>query len=256
MGPESPKHTSALFVSPHFDDVALSCGGTAARAARRGTAEVVTVFAGRSPVSLSPFARFQHERWGYVDAVDVRRQEDRAAMAILGARYRWLDFPDAIYRDDLYQSDEELFGPVKAEDEPIVQSVSRSLVAFTRQLAPRQVYLPLSVGQHVDHQICTSLAPTLAMEGAEVRLYEDVPYALTPGAVDVRIRQLGWSLSPIVVEIDDDLERRLAAIHCYASQLPTIFRHLGDPDEVVRAYAASLADRGYAERFWRFEGSG
>jgi len=38
---------SALFLSPHYDDVALSCGGTVAPLADRGTdTTVVTIFGG------------------------------------------------------------------------------------------------------------------------------------------------------------------------------------------------------------------
>lgn len=252
MDETSGAPVTALFLSPHFDDVALSCGGTVARAARRGVALVVTVFGGRPPGELNPFARFQHERWGHEDAVDERRREDATAMAILGARYLWLDYLDAIYRDHLYQADEELFGSVKPEDEPVERAIAQSVAAIVEQARPRQIYLPLSVGRHVDHQICTRLAPMLTTPDVDVLLYEDIPYALTPGAVEEQVEALGWTLQPTTVDLGGELERRLAAVGCYRSQLATIFRHYGEPFETIRRYAASVGGSGEAERFWRF----
>src|SRR5579883_373196 len=128
MEPDAIRPVRSLFVSPHFDDVALSCGGTVAREARDGRALVVTVFAGEPADTLTSFAEFQHRRWGALDdAVATRRREDRAAMEALGADYHWLDFPDAIYRGDLYRSDEDLFGSVKAPDEPLQQTIAAAL---------------------------------------------------------------------------------------------------------------------------------
>ena len=77
----SGKPVGALFLSPHFDDVALSCGGTVALAAADGPTHVVTVFAAQPPGDLNDFARFQHDRWGTrEDTVNRRREEDGVDM--------------------------------------------------------------------------------------------------------------------------------------------------------------------------------
>src|SRR5579875_480337 len=242
----------ALFVSPHLDDVALSCGGTVVHAARAGEATVVTVFAGGPGGDLSDFARFQHERWGTgPDAVLVRRAEDARAMALLGARYRWLEYPDAIYRGRLYLSDDELFGPLKPDDLPVQEAVIRDLSAICAHGGFSQVYLPLSVGGHVDHRICAAAARPLAAHGVTVFFYEDFPYAARPGTVEHRIEELDLPIEPCIEAIDDVIETRLAAVACYASQLPTIFRHYGDPSSVIRAAAASVRPGGYSERLWQ-----
>ena len=243
---------TALFVSPHFDDIALSCGGTAAIEARAGRALVVTVFAGAPTGPLNSFAEFQHQRWGAQDdAVAARRREDDAAMAALGADSTRLDYHDAIYRGDLYLSDDDLFGPVKAADQSVADAVAQSVTAIVQQASPRRVYLPLSVGNHVDHQICTALAARLVAERLTVLLYEDFPYAATPGAVERRVERLDRTLKPTIVDISETIERRLAAIRCYASQVPTIFRHHGRAEDVVRQYASSVGNGDYAERFWK-----
>jgi LmbE family N-acetylglucosaminyl deacetylase len=252
----SADDVDAIFVSPHYDDVALSCGGTLALEARHGHALVVTVFAGDQPEALNPFAEFQHRRWGHAgDAVDERRREDSAAMAVLGCDYRWLEFPDAIYRDNLYLTDEELFGPVKPEDEPVTEAIADALLSIATKTQPKIVYLPLAVGNHVDHQICTELGLRLVAGGATVLYFEDFPYAATPGAVEERIATFGPRLTPTIVSIEETIEKRLTAIKCYASQLATIFRHYGDPETVVREYARSLGSDSYAERFWKLRAS-
>ena len=78
-----------VYLSPHLDDVALSCGGRIWQQAQTGDSVlVVTIFAGAPPpdVPLSPFARELHARWGYLSDADVvRREEDQASLTHLGA---------------------------------------------------------------------------------------------------------------------------------------------------------------------------
>ncbi len=92
-----------VFLSPHYDDVALSCGGTITALAKAGAHPlIVTCFGGSPPGRLSDFAQRMHERW-QVDAetaIAVRRAEEVVAAALLGGQTQWLDFPDAIYRGD------------------------------------------------------------------------------------------------------------------------------------------------------------
>jgi LmbE family N-acetylglucosaminyl deacetylase len=250
------KPLRSIFVSPHFDDVALSCGGTVAMAADGGAALVVTVFSGEANGPLSDFAAFQHARWQTgAGAVVERRAEDGRAMAILAAPYRWLQFPDAIYRGDLYRSDDDLFGAVRPADQATAAAVVASLSELVAEYPQSRVYLPLAVGGHVDHRICRAAAPVLRTRGAEVWLYEDFPYAAATGTVEAATadarqdRALG---SPVLVDVTKTIDRRLAAVAAYASQLPTIFRHFGEPETVTRAYAGSLSPVAgrYAERFW------
>ena len=242
----------ALFVSPHFDDVALSCGGAVALEARDGAATIVTVFAGDPAGELNSFARFQHKRWGFEDAVNERRREDQKAREILGADHRWLDFPDAIYRGEQYLSDDDLFGPVKPGDAELTERVTSSLLVLVEELAPSRVYLPLTAGGHVDHRICWAAVPALKQVGVGIRFYEDFPYAAQGGGiVEATVASLPEPLEPEVVEIGDLVETKLAAIGVYESQLTTIFRNLGPWDQVTRRYAASRSQiGGYAERYW------
>src|SRR3712207_235493 len=98
---------TAIFLSPHFDDIPLSCGGTAARLARKGARCVGLVVCAAPPPAgndLSDYASWQHQKWesaggrAGTSINDVRREEERAAMRLLGLEPMWLDVPDAPYR--------------------------------------------------------------------------------------------------------------------------------------------------------------
>jgi LmbE family N-acetylglucosaminyl deacetylase len=265
--PPEPRSYDAVFLSPHFDDVALSCGGTATLAARAGRALVVTVFAGQPIAFLSDFARFQHQRWGTDDtAVDLRRREDVAAMAALGVDYRWWAFPDAIYRGSLYLSDEDLFGEIKAGDEAVVQAVTAAVAELCREVLPRQLYVPLAIGGHVDHRVCLASIGTLGQLAPSIQAYEDFPYLLQdpefrrapiPGAVTTAVATVPRArrVTSTCQDITDVLDQRLAAIRAYTSQVPTIFRHVPEWERHLREYAASLgsAPGRFAERFWTLQ---
>src|SRR5512138_416649 len=91
-----------VYLSPHFDDAVLSCGGLISDQLKSGLAvEVWTVCAG-SPdpgLPLSTFAQGLHNRWGTgLEAVAARRVEDEAAIHRLGACSRYWNLPDCIYR--------------------------------------------------------------------------------------------------------------------------------------------------------------
>ncbi len=245
---------SVIYLSPHFDDVALSCGGSVAMDAEDGRVTIVTVFAGRPPGELNSFAQFQHNRWGTSEnTVDERRVEDAAAMIALNAQPRWLDFPDAIYRDDLYLSDADLFGDVKSGDSATARRLSDALIELVEEIRPTRMYAPLSAGGHVDHRLARNAALASRRAGLELFLYEDFPYAASDGAVERAIADLDRSTEPLYVDMTRVMSKRLAAIAAYSSQLTTIFRHYGTWDDVVRAYARRLSGDagGYAERFWR-----
>jgi LmbE family N-acetylglucosaminyl deacetylase len=107
-----------IFLSPHYDDAALSCGGIIWEEVRRGAqVSIWTVCAAPPPPGvLSPFAEELHARWKTgPQATDQRRLEDIASCAHLGAAYLHLNLTDCIYRrgpngEFLYPSEESLSG--------------------------------------------------------------------------------------------------------------------------------------------------
>lgn len=80
-----------IYLSPHLDDVALSCGGLVWQEAQAGEQVAIwTICAGGIPPGpLSDFAKKLHKRWQTGrNAVKHRRQEDIASCSILDAGFR------------------------------------------------------------------------------------------------------------------------------------------------------------------------
>ncbi len=248
-----------IYLSPHLDDAALSCGGSIARFASAGAPVlVVNICSGTLPPNahLSPFAHLLHDRWGLpaAEAVARRLHEDAVALQTLGADRIQLDLLDAIYRmPEHYGDDATLFGVV-ADDDPLAAQLSDYLAALAVRCPEAVFYAPLGVGHHVDHQAVHAAASTLYQHGARVAFYEDFPYVARAGALAQRLDELGGQalFTPVVTAIDDTLARKIGAIEAYASQLGVLFGDRLAMAQAVQAYAATVPpDTGtYGERIW------
>lgn len=246
-----------LFLAPHFDDVALSCGGEVARVvAAGGSAAIVTVFAGTPPpgTPLTPYARWHLAAWGVASVAEAfarRRAEDRAAAAVLGASVALLPFVDGAFREDRYRSWDELRARLAPADAPLPAAIADALLAGGLIGPETLVTGPLAIGRHVDHQAIFAAMRLLAARGVRVRGYEDYPYAADGG--EYRARMATPDLTgarPEIVAIAPWLETKVRAIGCYTSQLPSLFSDAPMP-EAVRAYGQLAAGgTGVAERFW------
>jgi len=220
---------TVVFVQPHLDDVALSAGGSVALAAAAGDDPVIATVFCRAPAPdarLSELAQELHRRWGG-DPAEVwtqRRREDDAAAALLGARTHRLDHDDAIYRGDRYTSIAALRGAPVAADDALARDIAEDLCELAAITRASRVYVPLGIGGHVDHRLVHGAGASLARAGVEVWYYEDFPYVTVDGARERRLGELAVSVTAQTVDIAPVLERRIAAIGAYASQLATLFR--------------------------------
>jgi LmbE family N-acetylglucosaminyl deacetylase len=246
-----------LFLSPHFDDVALSCGGTVARlAAAEIGVGIVTVFGGDPPpdMPLTLYAAEHLPQWGVrsvAEAFATRRVEDAAATATLGATLHTLPFVDGAFRGDHYRSWDELRAHVHPAEASLPQEIADALLAPGLIGVGTLITGPLAIGRHVDHQAVFAAMHDLAKRGHRVRGYEDYPYAADEAEYAARMAspELAWA-TPEIVEIAPWLETKIRALACYPSQLPSLFREM-PMAEAVRAYGAHVAGgTGVAERFW------
>lgn len=248
-----------LFLAPHLDDAALSCGGMIASLASVGQSVLVVNLCSGSPspaATLSPFAAAMHARWGLppAEAVRLRLLEDEVALETLGVDSYQLDLLDAIYRmPAAYHDDASLFGTVAPTD-PLAAQLAPRLADLRMRYADAILYAPLGVGRHVDHQIVCATALELARQGMSVAFYEDFPYVLSSDALAARIAELGGLelFAPVVTAIDASLARKIAAIEAYASQIGTLFGDQAAMAAAVTSYAAGLPSAGavYGERLW------
>ncbi|MEW5987281.1 MAG: PIG-L family deacetylase [Chloroflexota bacterium] len=242
----------AIYLAPHLDDVALSCGGQVYQLTSAGySVLIVTITAGDpAAVSLSSFAQSLHDRWRLPPEAVVagRRMEDAAACAVLGADYQHWDGLDAIYRrhphtgEFFYPSGEAIFGPLSAAEKELVETMAHRLA----QLPPAgRVVAPLTVGGHVDHQLTRRAAERCF--GDSLLYYEDYPYAQMPGALETVVKGEG-SWRPVVVPLTTAaLQAKYQAIACYQSQLSTFFRDAADLEAQVGGYAQQVG----GERLWQ-----
>lgn len=250
--------TSYVILSPHLDDAVLSCGGTIARLATAGEhVTVITFFAGATAPPFSRLAVRCHRMWGSPpDVVRLRRAEDGAAVARLGAETRLEELPDAIYRRGrhsgwLYRREAALWGAVHAEDDWIVTYLIERLRTLIHP--DSRLYAPLAFGRHVDHVLTFQVASSLVGTGHDVRFYEDFPYAAVEAAYRRRARHLaGWTSSVSVLE-PAHLTAKIEAFSYYRSQLSTLFDDTSDMVARFTAWAEKVGgtDAKLGERFWR-----
>ncbi len=257
-----------IFLSPHYDDIALSCGGTAALLSSSGRTPEVALIFGDHPdrnVPMTVFAEELHRQWGMsaTEVIDGRRREEELASITLGACARFLPFRDAIYRGDRYQSDDELFGAPSPDEEEIADKICDELQITSRDEKRTRVYAPLAIGRHVDHQHAYRAGLCLHKRGYEVWFYEDLPYSLRPEHVSERADFLALDLitpGP-VVDVSSEWDRKIDAIMAYPSQLAVIFgQYVGVGttrqaiSEAMTGYAKSAGGGTLAERFWTVNG--
>ena len=201
------------------------------------------------------------------DLMARRRLEDERFTYFAEASVVFLDLPDAVFRG--YEGDEQLLGPIRPDDDAPISILRREIA----RLEPQAVYVPLGVGNHVDHQLCREAGVALlaesrkwVMPGPEwagrVVFYEDFPYAwwnqfnslddLPTGALD-GIPD-GVHLTPRYADISDQLERKVRGIAMYESQMDRLFGNVKSMGAAVRQHAAAVGAvgraAGAAERYW------
>jgi LmbE family N-acetylglucosaminyl deacetylase len=160
---------TALYVSPHLDDVVFSCAGSLlSRAAKGERIAVCTVFS-----SGTPETRYAS-----------RRAEDAAVLNALGAEAVHLGFLDAPARTGKRPSFDALVFEADVMPE-LANAVATAIQRVADRIEAHEVWLPLAVGGHVDHR---TVHETHAALGGTVRFYEERPYAFVPALR--RLREL------------------------------------------------------------------
>lgn len=232
-----------IYLSPHFDDVVLSCGGVIWQQVQAGhTVEIWTICAGDPPAApLLPFAAELHARWQIQPgSVAARAAEDAAACQQVGASWRHFSMPDCIYRTQpdgspLIHSRDDLFDPRTPLHPQEVEKVRQWLAADG--VGSFRLVSPLTLGGHIDHRLTRAAAEAL---GCKVWYYPDYPYVVTE-AVNVRAwLGAGWQRRRIPVSAAG-LAAWQAGIAQYRSQLSTFW---GSLDEMRAAMGDYLEQGG------------
>ena len=211
---------SVAILSPHLDDALLSAFSAL-------PARVVNVCTALPPPgTLTRWDRIT----GAADSrahMQARLEEDRAALATVGAEAVALGFLDAQYRD-----------------EPLEPDALRASIAAALEGAT-EVWAPAGVGEHVDHVQVRDAAIEL---GVPLRLYAELPYAVKFGwpawvtgepADPNLVPDAGWALPDGVGEpaihalSESDVQRKLHALRLYRTQFAALSRgnlgHIAHP---------------------------
>lgn len=244
-----------IYLSPHLDDAALSCGGLIAQQTEMGEAvEIWTICAGDPPPGpFSPFTEELHTRWQTGrEATALRRQEDLVSCARLSANCRHLPLPDCIYRQAgvdywrktdlalpaastaqttfLYPNREAIFATLHPQESGLVDRLAQEL----RGALPPDAELvcPLTLGGHVDHQLTRIAAESLSRQ---MWYYADYPYVMEHSEQIASLEASGWLRQWFPIS-QAAVETWLQSVAAHQSQISTFWPDLSAMQVAIRAY--------------------
>ena len=221
----------ALFVAPHLDDAAMSCGAGIRRLADRGVdVVVVSVCTEDEPdgAELSRLAVRNHRSWGLeTRPFQSRRAEDECAMRALGVHYRHLGLKDAVYRRDpegrFFYQRSVIAAPDPSDAAAFLADLETRLGPMLRACGDAWVFCPAGIGGHVDHVLVRRFVEGVC-ERARLVYYEEYPYLSREGVSQTAAGLVGPDASRLVVEpTPSEMRARGDAVACYRSQLRGLF---------------------------------
>lgn len=163
--PQAPGSYEAVYVSPHEDEVLVSCPARMLSERAQGLRILVVVAFARVARPVPQAAASALERLGIAVQRLERREQDSS------------------------------FGELQER-----------LADLVLQTRARHVYLPLGVGGHAGSRLCHEAGQRALHEvtGRNVYFYEERPHALLPGAIRIRLSELGARLPPAADDVKDD----------------------------------------------------
>ena len=219
-----------LAIFAHPDDAELLCGGTLARSADQGHRVGVLDLTGGE--------------FGSSGSASQRAREAAASATVLGiAERRSAGLPDGALQN--------------------TPEARLAVAAHLRQLRPRTVILHWPGGRHPDHRVASELGRDACfVSGLSRASLEGEPHRPTKILYAVAYQEP--QIEPrFVVDITDQMERKLDAIRAFGSQFEgktwagDVFggddRPLLEQIRVHAAHYGSLIRRPYGEPFWTRE---
>ena len=235
-----------IYISPHLDDAVLSAGGLIYEQTQNGIpVETWTVVCGfPATKKLSPFAEYLHQEWGMSSAEEVvrnRRDEDKRAASIVGAKPVHFDVPDCIYRQGpdgefLYGN---IFVPLHEAEVDLPNQIAAKLAPHLEK--DDVLVCQLAVGGHVDHLLVRQAAEKLERP---LLYLADIPYLLnTPEDLAGKVDGMKEVVHPIT---EAGLKSWQDAVAAYASQMAMLF----EGDEMMRTVIQSYWEERKGIRLW------
>jgi LmbE family N-acetylglucosaminyl deacetylase len=233
-----PETMRWIYISPHFDDAVLSCGGLIWEQTHTGIpVEIWTICAGNPPSGPpSPFSQVMYDSWktgGPEETVARRRIEDQNACRRVGALAVHFPVPDCIYRRSKTGSllyEQGIFGSLNPRDTEVVDEV---VSLISDKISQYDVLVcPLSIGLHVDHRIVRTALERL---NRPLWYYADIPYLFNlPDSLPRATH--GLSVKNFYVS-REGLQAWQESIAAHKSQIRVLFEDEADMRQKIRQYA-------------------
>lgn len=226
----------AIFLSPHLDDAVLSCGHTIHSLTKKNKKSlVVTVFA----ASQTDFENFSSDSQAFLkksgnqsfsQLFTQRKKEDNQALKILGAQSLHLANIDAGFRfskskESIYPSNRHVFGgKIHPKEQVFIRKLYQTFDSILTQHAhsKTQIFLPLAIGNHVDHHIIFNYFTHLSHQYV---FWEDVPYRNHPQQLFSRLTHLPSRIQLQKKYVFSNQKIKYQAILAYQSQFTGLIKN-------------------------------
>jgi len=238
-----------IFFSAHIDDVIFSCSGYISKLKKKEIL-IVTVFSDYNEKIYSRHAKLYLKSFNFNNAKEyfnLRKKEEKRVAKILNFDFKWLDFPEAIFRfkkkfafySFYYPKTSKLFGSVNKKDMEILPIIENEIKRILKIYSDNKskLYFPLGIGNHVDHQILNRIGQSFSNK--KIFFFEDFPYC-------AQVKNHKNNLKSKKIYLSDiDLKMKLKAITKYKSQIKQLFRNVKNLKKIFLSYYK----KGY-ERYW------
>jgi LmbE family N-acetylglucosaminyl deacetylase len=264
-----PAAPRLVVIEPHMDDAVLSAGGRLLH--RRGKCGITIL----SVVKRSNFTSYLTRNRGALsveEVTELRQKEAALAAKVIGAESRcleWIDAPLRLIPSQRWSA--TVFRQFAKNPQAFVKifpnSAEVSLLAgqlsdAAKQLRPDELWIPMGLGDHIDHRTTRDACLRMLAESPEafaavsVCMYEDIPYVSAKlVGHDRQIRNAfaacGTRLIPMREDISDVFAEKVRLATLYASQFKSSYI-----EPVLREAAQGEAGQlgKFAEAFYRLEG--
>ncbi|MBZ5567596.1 MAG: PIG-L family deacetylase [Acidobacteriia bacterium] len=230
----APRQPHLVVIEPHMDDAVISVGGRLLH--RRGQCRITIL----SLVKWSNFTTYLLLKRNFLDIDEItrlRERESALAARLVGAEHRSLDWTDAPLR----HCPPEQWSPAMVEEfsraphsfidlfpnPEDVTRIAEQLTQLLSRLAPDEIWMPMGLGDHVDHRTTRSACLLMLAQARDrfpnvpVAMYEELPYAAdVEHAKQIRaaLTDCGTRLVDGQEDITDVFQEKLRLMSVYASQ--------------------------------------
>jgi LmbE family N-acetylglucosaminyl deacetylase len=212
------KPYSHIYVSPHMDDAVLSCGGRITMQIERGERVLVaTAF-----TEAGDGKRSSKRLNAPASALSQRQKEEEEALGRLGADFILLGYRDGLFRQRLPLLRYGLHLRAPARFASLLGALLSDLEKICTAAACHNLYLPLGIGQHIDHHLVFLTGEDMSRKGIDVSFYEDIPYGLIPHALHYRFRAIGIPTAIAPTRTSPSILGKIMSIHRAVSRIPTL----------------------------------